>query len=255
MEKLINNPNLSIDIGQKIFQALDDKSLQSCRLVNSSMKKMVDQPKFWLQKLKKKGLNPRFKSETLNDNGFVQENLLNWGKLIDIVENTELEKNVTKCLIKMNQNLPVSQLQVPINFTSYVGDAKLVKLILEQIDKIAKSTSMQVNDFIGPNAFEMTPIWNATWNNHIEVVKLLMNSTDNPNAPRHDGFTPIFIAAQKNHIEVVKLLMTSTENPNQPKNDGTTPLTTAAKNNHFEMVHLLAGHILSKKERGTPMET
>ena len=80
MEKLINNSNLSIDIGQKILQVLDDKSLQSCRLVNSSMKQMIDQPKVWLQKLKKKGLNPKFQSETLNENGLVQE-ILHLGNL------------------------------------------------------------------------------------------------------------------------------------------------------------------------------
>ena len=94
MEKLINNPNLAIDIGQNILKCLDDASLQTCRLVNKTMKRMVDEPKFWIQKLEKKGLNPQFKSKALNENGFVQKNLLNWRKLVAEVENTELEKNV-----------------------------------------------------------------------------------------------------------------------------------------------------------------
>ena len=102
MENLTNNPNLSVDIGQKILQPLEDASLQSCRLVNSSMKHMVDKPRFWLQKLEKKGLNPQFKSKTLNENPIVKENLLNWRKLIDWVESTELEKNVLLCLIKIS---------------------------------------------------------------------------------------------------------------------------------------------------------
>ena len=121
MENLTNNPNLSVDIGQKILQPLEDASLQSCRLVNSSMKHMVDKPRFWLQKLEKKGLNPQFKSKTLNENPIVKENLLNWRKLIDWVENTELEKNALLCLIKMHQNFQLDpQYQVPIYFTSYV---------------------------------------------------------------------------------------------------------------------------------------
>ena len=205
MENLINNPNLSIDIGQKILQILDDKSLQSCRLVNSSMKQMVDQPRVWLQKLKKKGLNPKFKSETLNDDTFVQENLLNWGKLIDNVKGKKLEKNVTLCLIKMHQNFPIPQYQVPIYVVSKFGDANLVELILEQIPKLPLRP---INDFIGPNAFDQaTPIWIAALKNHIEVVKLLMKSTDNPNAPCNDGTTPISIAAQKNNLEIVQLLV------------------------------------------------
>ena len=69
---------------------------------------------------------------------------MNWGKLIDTVENTELEKNVIMCLIKIHQNLPIPQFQFPINFISDAGDAKLVnvKLILEQIPK---STSMHIS--------------------------------------------------------------------------------------------------------------
>ena len=51
MENLTNNPSLSIDIGQKILQYLDDTSLQTCRLVDKSMKSMVDEPRFWIQKL------------------------------------------------------------------------------------------------------------------------------------------------------------------------------------------------------------
>ena len=134
MEKVINNPNLAIDIGQNILKCLDDASLQTCQLVNKSMKRMVDEPRFWIQKLEKKGLNPQFKSKTLNKNGFVQENLLNWRKLVAKVENTELEKNAALCLIKMHQNFPKnSQYQVPINFTSKVGDSSLVELIIGQM--------------------------------------------------------------------------------------------------------------------------
>ena len=70
MENLINNPILSIDIGHEILHLLDDKSLQSCRMVNSSMKIMVGHPKFWLQKLAKKGL--------------AQEYLMKWRNLVDL---------------------------------------------------------------------------------------------------------------------------------------------------------------------------
>ena len=203
MEKLINNPNLAIDIGQNILKCLDDGSLQSCRLVDKSIKHMVDKPRFWLQKLEKKGLNPQFKSKTLNENTLVKENLLNWRKMIDWVENTELEKNVTLCLIKMHQNFPLhSEDQVPINFTSDVGDTSLVKLILGKMEEVAKSTFMQVDDFIGANAFVDTPIFSATWGNHIDVVKLLMNYAKNSNSPRDsDGVTPIYIAALLQYID------------------------------------------------------
>ena len=201
---------------------------------------MVDEPKFWIQKLEKKGLNPQFKSKALNENGFVQKNLLNWRKLVAEVENTELEKNVALCLIKMHQNFPKNpQYQVPINFTSRVGDERLVELILGQIDMTAKSTSMRNDDFLSTSAFNYTPVWNAAWKGHTKVLKLLMNVAQNPNAPNNNGATAIFIAAQKNHIEVMKLLIKSTDNPNQPRNDGVTPIFIAAQKNHIEVLKLL----------------
>ena len=46
----------------------------------------------------------------------------------------------------------------------------------------------------------------AAQNNHIEIVKILMKATDNPNAAMNDGSTPMSIAIQKNHQEIVQLL-------------------------------------------------
>ena len=39
-------------VSEDIFKLLDKKSLMDCRLVNSSWKKVLDQPMFWLNKLK-----------------------------------------------------------------------------------------------------------------------------------------------------------------------------------------------------------
>ena len=72
----------------------------------------------------------------------------------------------------------------------------------------------------------------------IEIVKLLIKSTGNLNAPMNDGTTPIFIAAQNNHIEIVKLLINTTENPNAPDNYGRTPLSTAKFFGYTEIVKL-----------------
>ena len=51
MEKVIENQNLAIDIGHHLLDFLDDKSLMSCRFVNSALKNMVDNPKYWIKKL------------------------------------------------------------------------------------------------------------------------------------------------------------------------------------------------------------
>ena len=50
MEAIIKTPGLQ-HISEDIFQFLDKTSLKNCREVNSSWKKVLDQPPFWLKKL------------------------------------------------------------------------------------------------------------------------------------------------------------------------------------------------------------
>ena len=129
MENLIDNPNLGVHIGQKILDFLDSDSIKSCRLVNSSMKNMVDDPKYWILKLDKKGL-------------LSQEHSTKWRKLIDLVENTDLEENVIKCMIRMHQNFKEWAQAAPIHITCMAGDASLVQMILKHVDE-----SMGPNEF------------------------------------------------------------------------------------------------------------
>ena len=74
---------------------------------------------------------------------------------------------------------------------------------------------------------------------HLNTVQLLMTLTENPNAPRNNGWTSIHSAARNGHLEVVRLLMTTTTNPNAPKSNGETPIHSAASNGHLEVVRLL----------------
>ena len=82
-----------------------------------------------------------------------------------------------------------------------------------------------------------------------------MKSTENPIAPRStERATPIFVAAQNNHIEIVKILMKATDNPNAAMNNGSTPMSIATQKNHQEIVQLLENYrfsqmMLKKREK------
>ena len=45
-----------------------------------------------------------------------------------------------------------------------------------------------------------------------------MTATTNPNTPDKEGWTPIHCAAKEGNLEILRLLMTSTGNPNAPGN-------------------------------------
>ena len=195
---LIKNQNLVVHIGQNILDCLDDDSRKSCRLVNSSMKNMVDNPKYWIHKLLKKGID--------------QEHLKSWRTLTSLVENTDLKDNLTICLMKMFQKIS-EWFQALIHVASKAGDAALVQIILKHDD-----------DSVRPNQFGNTLMGLAASRGHLEVMKVLINSTKDPNVAGNDGWTPIHSAADKGYIEIVKLLMSTTDNPNAQSNDGSTPL-------------------------------
>ena len=57
----------------------------------------------------------------------------------------------------------------------------------------------------------------------LEIVKLIILLTDNPNAPNEFGESPIYWAAYNGHTEIVKILAPLTDNPNAPNNYGYTP--------------------------------
>ena len=228
MEKLIDNPNLAIDIGQKITNFLDNESLQTCRLVNKSMKNLVNDPTFWLRRLNKRGL--------------FANHVLSWKRLIVLVENTDFVTNVTNCLMRMCLNFDLeSQVnfknewcQAPIFVAAKAGDAILAQFILMEDNLINV-------DSVGPNENGCTPMDLAAARGHVEVVKLFISNSNNPNAPDANGWTPMHRAARRGHVDIMKILMStnSIPIPNMPDKDGYTPLHTAARHGKSKVVKLL----------------
>ena len=65
-----------------------------------------------------------------------------------------------------------------------------------------------------PDVNGITPIHIAAQEGHINIVKTLMTSTDNPDVADNDGNTPIHVSASWGSTEIVETLMTTTDNPN-----------------------------------------
>jgi hypothetical protein len=81
----------------------------------------------------------------------------------------------------------------------------------------------------------------ASYNGHLEVVKVILDGGFDPNTTFYDNVTALLLAGQMGQLEIVRLLLDKGGDPNQAvTNYGrSTPLRMAAQNGHLEVVRLL----------------
>ncbi|MBR2145314.1 MAG: ankyrin repeat domain-containing protein, partial [Akkermansia sp.] len=93
-----------------------------------------------------------------------------------------------------------------------------------------------------------TPLYQAAWDGHAEVVKLLLAAPGiDVNKANKYGSTPLYWAARFGHAEVVKLLLAVPGiDVNKAGSDGCTPLKTALINSSKtecpELIRAAGGH-------------
>ncbi|PMD55239.1 ankyrin, partial [Hyaloscypha bicolor E] len=52
-----------------------------------------------------------------------------------------------------------------------------------------------------------TPLYRASMNGHVDIVKLLLEKGADVNAADRDGQTPLYRAFANRHVDIVKLLL------------------------------------------------
>ncbi|CAG5117276.1 unnamed protein product, partial [Candidula unifasciata] len=111
-----------------------------------------------------------------------------------------------------------------LHFYADQGCVRTVKALLEAAIVDAKTNSGE------------TALHYSVWNNHIEIVELLLQAQADVNAV---SYTPLHYSAWNGHADIVRILIHWGANVNAQRNTGDTPLHYSVRRGHLEVVDLL----------------
>ncbi|KAF0717090.1 Aste57867_2499 [Aphanomyces stellatus] len=84
-----------------------------------------------------------------------------------------------------------------------------------------------------------TPLYIASWNGHMDVVKLLLTKGANVNHAEKDGWTPLYIASMYGRVAIVTLLLANGALVDKATHSGATALNIAAEEGNVEVAAIL----------------
>ncbi|GIL46013.1 hypothetical protein Vafri_3096 [Volvox africanus] len=84
-----------------------------------------------------------------------------------------------------------------------------------------------------------TPLLIAVENNHLGLLRVLLEAGANPNLPDTNGCTPLLAACTEGHLEMARVLLEYGAKPNMQRRDGWTALMGATLNRSTAMAELL----------------
>ena len=137
------------------------------------------------------------------------------------------------------------------HWAAYYGNTTCVKAIGEEAKRQDK-----LNSLINKRDNEgRTPIYEASFNGHVEVVKYLIRNKATIDAATNEnddppGATALIVACQEGQLQVVQLLLNAGADVRRQKKDGADCVSSAAKNNRVEILkEILPKHLSLIKRR------
>ena len=113
MEKIVNTSGLQ-HLAENVFLDLNYELLKECFKINSSCREILENPFFWLKLFIQRGLS--------------KENQKDWHRAIQLVKNTDLEKNISSYLKRSSKNPRVVDIPCYINEDTIMEYSKMLKL-------------------------------------------------------------------------------------------------------------------------------
>lgn len=113
----------------------------------------------------------------------------------------------------------------PLCVVGQTGDLKIARLL--------------INSGADLNTWKEKPLFAAATKGHTELVKLLLASGANPDAPKPDSWTALHTAMVTYHPEIAEILINAGADVNATSITGATPLVIAVERGYGELVTIL----------------
>ena len=221
------------EIIEKVFAALDSNTLLDCRLVCKTWNQFLENPNFWLKKLKEIGQPAKveltWKNLIAKANDKIEKCIfakclrMKFTEFIRAQEKTDcLQKTlIAKVFITAYLNCP------PLFTAAYFGIIDIVKLIYQLGED--RNRKIYVNCTDRSDHYVM-PIFAAIENGHTDVAKFFLETPQEQQKPSYNyyGDTPIISAVLNKNLDLVKFLVPKMPNLN-------TSLTRTGRNS---LIHL-----------------
>jgi len=121
----------------------------------------------------------------------------------------------------------------PLGLACFFGHFEAAHFLLEH--------GAQVNS-PSKNAQMVMPLHSAAASRSLEIARLLLEHSADPNARQADDYTPLQEAAANGQLELVVLLLDHGADPNAVQKQGQTAVSLARKGGHQNIVEALIAH-------------
>jgi ankyrin repeat protein len=96
-----------------------------------------------------------------------------------------------------------------------------------------------INVNVKDDVYGWTPLHEAAWKGHVEIIRLLLQNGAEVNAKNNYGYTPLHYAACNGHIDILHLLVENGVDLEAQRNYGSRALHKAARYGHLPFIQEL----------------
>ena len=258
---IIDNPGFH-HILENTFLRLDLNDLLKCQLINKSVKKILNNPMFWIKKLAQKGFSKKNQADWIRGIQIIKKNpplefegmnlylkrILNNQHLIDTP--CYFDQNDISLKIALGREIeatnPLIAFKESLFLDRYLAKTETAGKIQCMVDFLSLALSLDESTY--GEEFIANKICIAADAGNLEVIKTLLPLTKTPNAEGRRGMTPILMATIRGHTDVVNCLAPLSKNTNTPYvmpiqngiRRSMTPIMAAANSGCTDIVKILA---------------